>query len=460
MKAITLQKLAGIMGGRLTTGSPTQMVQMLNFGNPKQLKPHQVYFYSRKVRYEKQLGAIRRIRPVAVVLPAHISAAQIPPGTSIIRVNDAYQAFWKAGLWNWKKCPARVIAITGSAGKSTTTEMVASILKYRWPMVKTQGNLNTYSFLPSYLTRLTGKEKLLLLEMGMKSLNNIRKQCQVVRPEIGAVTNVGEAHAGSLGGLNLVVKAKQELVDGIRKGGILFVNADDIKSKRLQTRRCPGKVFTFGIQNPSHVKAKNIRYSKNGMKFDVILHGRSFPVFIPIFGRHNVYNALAAIGVSWAFGATIPEIQKGLATFQAPKMRLQFIRSRSGRILINDAWNANPTAMKAGLNVLKNVSGSRPAIAVLGDMLELGSYSHQAHIEVGRYVARLGINQLITLGPRGKIIARSAVASGMNPQKVSACQNYGQALHYLAKTPKQAMIYFKASRSLHFERLVKRLKNM
>lgn len=460
MKTITLQKLAHIIGGRLTAGSPAKIVQTLNFGNPKQLKPHQVYFYTRKCRYEKQLKAIQRIRPTAVVLPARISASQIPAGTSVIRVNDAYQAFWKAGHWNWKQCPARVIAITGSAGKSTTTEMVASILKYRWPMVKTQGNLNTYSFLPSYLTRLTGKEKLLLLEMGMKSLNNIRKQCQVVHPEIGAVTNVGEAHAGSLGGLNLIVKAKQELVDGIRKRGILFLNADDPKSRRLQTSRFQGKIFTFGIQNPAQVKARNIRYSSNGMKFDAILHGRSFPVFIPIFGTHNVYNALAAVGISWAFGAATAEIQKGLATFQAPKMRLQFIRSRSGRILINDAWNANPTAMKAGLNVLKNVSRNRMAIAVLGDMLELGNYSHHAHVQVGRYIAKLGINQLITLGQRGKIIARSAVASGMNPQKVIACQNYQQALHYLAKTPKQAMIYFKASRSLHFERLVKRLKNM
>ncbi|MBA4602315.1 UDP-N-acetylmuramoyl-tripeptide--D-alanyl-D-alanine ligase [Thermoactinomyces mirandus] len=459
MKAISLKKLAQVIGGRFITGSPAKIVHSLNFGNPKQLKPHQVYFYTRKCRYEKQLKAIQRIRPTAVVIPAHISARHIPAGTSIIRVKDAYEAFWKAGLWNWKQCPARVIAITGSAGKSTTTEMVASILKYRWPMVKTQGNLNTYSFLPSYLTRLTGREKLLLLEMGMKSLNNIRKQCQVVYPEIGAVTNVGEAHAGSLGGLNLIVKAKQELVDGIRKRGILLLNADDARSRRLRTNRFQGKIFTFGIHHPAHVQAKNIRYSSKGMRFDAILHGRSFPVFIPIFGTHNVYNALTAIGISWAFGANIAEMQKGLATFRAPKMRLQFIRCRSGRILINDAWNANPTAMKAGLNVLKNVSGSRPSIAVLGDMLELGSYSHYAHVQVGRYVSKLGISQLITLGQRGKIIAQAAVSSGMNRKKVFACQNYQQALYYLAKTPKHAMIYFKASRSLHFERLVKKLRN-
>ncbi|MGI6473871.1 MAG: glutamate ligase domain-containing protein [Thermoactinomyces vulgaris] len=185
-----------------------------------------------------------------------------------------------------------------------------------------------------------------------------------------------------------------------------------------------------------------------------------FPVRIPVFGTHNVYNALTAIGVAWAYGATIPEIQKGLATFKAPKMRLEFIRTKSGRILINDAWNANPTALKAGLDVLKNVSGSRPKIAVLGDMLELGEYSHQAHMQSGKYAARLGLTQLITLGKRGKIIAQSAIANGMSPKRVLACDDFRQALHHLARTPKNAVIYFKASRSLHFEKLVKQLKRL
>lgn len=420
-----------------------------------------MYFYTRKIRWhEKQLPSIQRICPLAVVLPEHLSARGIPAGTSIIRVKDAYQAFFKAGLWNWKQCPARVIGITGSAGKSTTTEMVASILKYRWPMVKTHRNLNTFSFLPSYLTRLTGKEKLLLLEMGMKSLNNIRKQCQIVHPEIGAVTNVGEAHASSLGGLHLIVKAKQEMVDGVRKNGTLILNADDLRSRKLKTGRFQGKILTFGITRPAHIRGKNIRYSRNGMTFDAVLQGRSFSVSLPIYGTHNVYNALAAIGIAWAFGATIPEMKKGLATFKAPKMRLEFIQTKSGRILINDAWNANPTALRAGLDVLKNVSGSRPAIAVLGDMLELGEYSHQAHIQSGKFVAKLGLTRLITLGKRGKIIAQSAIASGMNPKKVLACHQPGQALHCLARTPKNAVIYFKASRSLHFERLVKQLKRL
>lgn len=352
-----------------------------------------------------------------------------------------------------------MIGITGSAGKTTTTEMVASILKYRAPMVKTHRNLNTFSFLPTYLTRLTGKEKLLLLEMGMKSLNNIRKQCQIVRPEIGAVTNVGEAHAGSLGGLHLIVKAKQEMVDGVRKNGTLILNADDPRSRKLKTNRFQGKILTFGIRNPAHIRGKTSVTPETGWSLTPCFRDASSPSG-SLSSAHNVYNAPTAIGVAWAYGATIPEIQKGLATFKAPKMRLEFIRTKSGRILINDAWNANPTALKAGLDVLKNVSGSRPKIAVLGDMLELGEYSHQAHMQSGKYAARLGLTQLITLGKRGAIIAQSAIANGMSRKRVLICKDFRQALHHLAKTPKNAVIYFKASRSLHFEKLVKQLKRL
>ncbi|MBA4494464.1 UDP-N-acetylmuramoyl-tripeptide--D-alanyl-D-alanine ligase [Paenactinomyces guangxiensis] len=459
MKAITLNKLTQIIGGKLISNSPSKVVQSLNFGNPRNLERHQVYFYTRKLSWDnKQLPAIQRVRPAAVVLPDVVSTRYIPAGTAVIRVKDAYQAFWKAGLWNWKQYPTRVIGITGSAGKSTTTEMVASILKYRWSMVKTQGNLNTFSFLPSYLVRLQSKHNLLLLEMGMKSLNNIRKQCQVVHPEIGVVTNVGEAHVGSLGNLDMIVQAKQEMIDGVRQGGTLFLNADDKRSRKLNVNGFKGKLKTFGIDNKADIRANNIRYTRNGMSFNVVLNGAAYPFFIPVYGIHNVYNALAAIGVTHEFGATLQEMQKGLATFRAPKMRMQFIHSRSGRLLINDAWNANPSAMAAGLQVLKNIAPHRPAVAVLGDMLELGHLTKSAHEYIGKYVAQLGIDRLVTIGKNGKIIAASAVKNGMDNRNVFSYATRDQVVNHIARTPKNSIVYFKASRKLRLEKVVQRLK--
>lgn len=452
--------MAQVMDGTLIQANPAKLVQSVNFGNPKSLKPHQVYFFSRKVNWEKkQLPAIQRIKPIAVVLPPYVSSHALPKEVGLIRTRDAFAAFWKIAKWNWEQCkPLRVIGITGSAGKSTTTEMVASILKNHGPMVKTKDNLNTFVFLPSYLTRLNPNTKLLLLEMGMKSLNNIIRQCKIVKPEIGVITNVGEAHAGALGGIDLVVKAKQEMVDGVRPGGVLFLNADNARSRKLNLSRFKGTVYTFGIENPADIRGSNIHYTRTGMNFVASIGNESFPVWIPTFGTHNVYNALAAIGVAWAYGASKSEIQKGLATFQAPKMRLQFIRGRYGRILINDAWNANPTAMKAGLEVLKNVGGTRPKIAVLGNMLELGKYTRAAHELVGRYAATMELDQLITVGKYGRFIAKAAVESGMNKNKVFNFTKSSQLLRHLARSPKNAIIYFKASRNLHLEKIVKRLK--
>jgi UDP-N-acetylmuramoyl-tripeptide--D-alanyl-D-alanine ligase len=459
MKTIPLKKLVAIIGGTYAATGFNPSVSSINFGKPRSLRHNHVYFFTRNIDWSKQLAAIRRAHPLAVVLPHQISTRGIPRKIPVIRVKNAFAAFWKIARWNWKACPVRVIGITGSAGKSTTTEMVASILKYRWPMVKTEGNLNTFSFLPTYLVRLTPRHKLLLLEMGMKSLNNIRRQCAVVKPEIGVVTNVGEAHAGSLGGLNMVVRAKQEMVDGIKKNGTLFLNADDSRSRKLSLSRFSGKLCTFGIRSKADVRGMKIRYTTGGMRFDAILFGKPVSCFIPTYGTHNVYNALAAMGVARVFGATLKEIRDGLANFRSPRMRLQFLRGRSGRTLINDAWNANPTAMKAGLSVLKYIAPSKKKIAVLGDMKELGAFTRKGHEQIGRFAASLGLDQLVTIGSGGALIASAAVKSGMNKSRVFSYRTHDQVVrHILTRTPSGAVVYFKASRSLHLEKVVRRLQ--
>jgi UDP-N-acetylmuramoyl-tripeptide--D-alanyl-D-alanine ligase len=328
------------------------------------------------------------------------------------------------------------------------------VITYRY-----KGNVNTFSFLPNYLIRLKDQHNLLLLEIGMKSLNNIRRQCNIVKPHIGVVTNVGEAHAGSLGGLSRVVKAKQELVEGVRSGGILYINADDERSKRLDLKRSKAQIRTFGLSDSAQIRGENISYSTKGITFDANVKGKKTTIFIPTYGKHNVYNALAAIGIATSMGVSLAHIKQGLAKFQTPKMRLQVLSSKAGRTLINDAWNANPTAMKAGLGVLQQIAYKRPKVAVLGDMLELGSISNQSHASIGAYVAKLNIDQLITLGSRGRKIAESAIKHGMSPKKIFSFYRHAPLImHIKNKVPTKAVVYFKASRKLHLERVVQSLR--
>jgi UDP-N-acetylmuramoyl-tripeptide--D-alanyl-D-alanine ligase len=211
-KSITLGQLLDIVGGTLIRGKRDLLLSSANYGKPKYVRAEHLYFFSTKKSLADQLDAIRRVRPKAVVIPSTVSVSSVPLSSAVIRATDPYAAFWRLALWNWKQVPVKVIGITGSAGKSTTTEMVAAILAQKSSIVKTMGNLNTFTYLPSYLTRLSPGHKYLVLEMGMKSLNNIARQCRTVRPEVGVVTNVGEAHVGSLGSLDTIVRAKQDPV--------------------------------------------------------------------------------------------------------------------------------------------------------------------------------------------------------------------------------------------------------
>lgn len=439
-------------------GNHDAAVRTVNYGKPKYVRHNQIYFFGKKTSLDKQYAAVVKVKPIAVVIPYRYRHLSFPHGTAVILTNDPYQAFWRLGLWNYRQHRVKTVAITGSAGKSTTTEMVAAILKRRFRLVKTEGNLNTVSFLPAYLCRLSAQHHILLLEMGMNSLGNIARQCRVVRPQFAAVTNVGEAHLGSVGGSQNIIKAKQEMIDGMREGGTLWLNADNPKSRQLKTEHANVKRHWFGIHRPAFLRASNVRYTATGMSFHATLGEQTHSFTIPAYGVHNVYNALAAIGICHSLGMRMSDIKQGLMQFKQPRMRMERLRGKNGTLLINDAWNANPSAMIAGLRVLAALSRERNSIAVLGDMKELGNYTRQAHRQVGDFISRSPVDQLVTVGSDAQLIAQQAVKKGFPKNRVYPFRSREAALRHLSRAQPGSVIYFKASRSLHFERMVRALK--
>jgi UDP-N-acetylmuramoyl-tripeptide--D-alanyl-D-alanine ligase len=403
----------------------------------------------------KQLDALRQKSSAAVVAPPDWES-RIPEHHRLIVTPHVYRGLWKLTRWQRGQSRAVFIGVTGSAGKTTTKEMISSILMQKYRVFKSYANNNLAQTLPDNLMYLGGHHQVAVLEMGMASLGNIRMQCLYAKPSIGVVTNVGEAHVGKLGNsLANVARAKQELVDGIRPGGTVIVNADDPGSRMLNLNRFQGRILTFGIRRPAHIRATQIQYTTRGMRFRV----NGVPYEIPTWGKHNVYNALAAIAVARTMKVPTASIQRRLSRFPVPHMRLQRLQGIRNHLLINDAYNANPTAMIAGLGVLKQIGGSRPTVAVLGNMSELGTWSVPGHRKVGKTVASLKPTRLITIGSLAAQIADSAAAHGYPKNRIASFNSQGKAYHYiLQNVPEGAILYFKASRTAHLERLVKKLR--
>lgn len=352
------------------------------------------------------------------------------------------------------------IAITGSAGKTTTKEMIASILGKRWNIFKSKENMNTYWSTAKYKKQINSSHRAVVLEYGMMYKGQIKRHCQLIRPDIGVITNVGSAHIGHFAGkIRGIAAAKSELIRYMNPNGWLIVNSDDTNSRMLETGIFKGTVIKISQHENADYRASHIRYAKSGMSFTVKLNGQSHDFFIPILGKHNVYNALFAIAVSHRLGFTPQEIKAGLKSYKKPHRRLILHRLKRGITIIDDTYSANPHAMKAAVDVLSQVSGKRK-IAVLGSMLEMGPYTAKGHTEIGKYLAAKKIDYLFTYGREAKQITRAAIKSGLSRGRANHFFSK-EALHrkLVTKLIPETTLLIKGSNRIKLNETVKYLKN-
>jgi UDP-N-acetylmuramoyl-tripeptide--D-alanyl-D-alanine ligase len=241
-----------------------------------------------------------------------------------------------------------VIAVAGSSGKTTTKEMLAAILRKRWRVFKSIANRNNRAHMIEYSKQIRPYHKAMVLEFGMSRRGDLHRSCQIIRPNIGIITMVGTAHIGNVGGTVAgLIRAKSELILNMKQTGMLFLNADDLNSKRLNTDSFKGKIVTVGINNTAVYQAIDVNYTENGMSFRVKLGETYHYIYLSIYGKHNVYNALLAIAVSHSLGFSPHEIKEGLRTFKKLGRRLIVYHLKRGVRLIDDTFNANPNSVKA-----------------------------------------------------------------------------------------------------------------
>ena len=373
---------------------------------------------------------------------------------TIILVNDTKIAIQKMATYKRSLYDIPVIGITGSVGKTSTKDIIASVMAKKFNVLKTQGNYNNQIGLP--LTVLELKDhNAMVVEMGMNMLGEISNLSKIANPTVAVITNVGTAHIGNLGSRENILKAKLEILDGLEQDGILVINNDnDLLHKWNEERKeSDFKVITFGMENKSDIMPYDIVLSENGSTYKIDIDGKTYQVNVSVGGNHFVLNSLCAIAIGRIFQIDMQDILKGIASFELTKRRMQVEKNKAGVTIINDCYNANYDSMKAAIEYLGKINAGKK-IAVLGDMLELGEFSDELHEKVGEEVAKNKINVLITVGDLAKNIAKKAKIEGMDDCQILECKQNNEAVENIKKIAKKGdAVLLKASNAMNFQEI-------
>ena len=370
----------------------------------------------------------------------------------VIKVDDTLAAYQKIAAYWRDKFNIPIIAITGSTGKTTTKDLTAAVLSELGKVLKTSANYNNEIGVPMTLLELDDSYKVAVIEIGMRGLGQISALAKIVKPDVAIITNVNETHMELLGSMENIAKAKGELVQAIQSGGYVILNEDNPYTPMMKKLVNPGvRIITHGIEKDAELKADNVVVSNGATDFDLTYKGKNYHFDLPIIGRHNVSNALAAIAAGITQGILYKKCQRGLLAFATTKMRFEIIR-RDGIVIVNDAYNASPASMCAAIKTSAEIYDTRK-IAVLGDMFELGEIAEKAHREIGAYVAENGFEILITVGKLAKFIAEGAKSAGM--KNVFVTDTHEDAAKTLRGFLKyDDVILFKASHGMHLEKVI------
>jgi len=375
-----------------------------------------------------------------MTLPQHITA---------IFVTDTLLALQDLARFHRQRFTIPVVAITGSNGKTTTKDMAAAVLSNQFHVLKTEANYNNEIGLPLTLLQLTQEHEVAVVEMGMRGKGQIRQLANIALPTIAIITNVGETHLELLGSMEEIAAAKAELLEVIPENGVSILNGDNVYV-REKAKKAKSRIVFFGLQE-GDIKADNIHIKAQSIDFVCRMTNDVFTVDIPTTGKHNVYNALAAIALGMELGMNADCISSGFRAFNASPMRLH-IERLGNYLVVNDAYNASPMSMVAAIDTMLEVAKGRK-VAVLGDMLELGPIAVSAHEAIGEKLAQCGIEIVVTVGELAASIANKASSCGIS--QVVVCSNHEQAQAELKKLLMPGdTILIKGSRGMKMEKII------
>jgi UDP-N-acetylmuramoyl-tripeptide--D-alanyl-D-alanine ligase len=453
----TLEEVACATGGTLLGSGVTGVSGVST--DSRSVQPGELFVALRGERYDGHdfvaavAAADVRCFLVAADWPA---VRELPTGTVAVVVADTLRALGDLAAWHRRRFDLPVAAVTGSNGKTTTKEMLAAILAETGPGLKTEGNLNNLIGLPLTVFRLSTADRWGVLEMGMSEFGEIDRLAEIGAPFVGVVTNAYPAHLETLGTVEGVARAKGELFLRLPAGGWAIYNADDPLVSRLPV---PDGVrrLGFGLQG-GEVQGVEIQPAgRNGQRYRLRLPTGEISVELQALGRHNVANAVAAAAAASALAVPPAAIGAGLARFLPFDRRFR-PEPVNGILLIDDSYNANPASMAAALLTLRDVRGDGRALAVLGDMLELGAEARKAHRDVGRLAATC-VDRLYLLGELAPEVAAGALEAGLEPEQVTIGTDHEELLARLLRGRRAGdAVLVKGSRGMRMDRVAEGLR--
>jgi UDP-N-acetylmuramoyl-tripeptide--D-alanyl-D-alanine ligase len=450
MERLTLAQIAKFGGGSLSAGNGEATISRISTDS-RTLQAGDLFVPLRGENFDghKFIQQAAERGAVGAMVEGHWSG-NAPRDFALIRVVDTLAGYQTLAANYRASLPLKVIAITGSNGKTTTKDFVAATLAKKLRVTKTEGNFNNHVGLPQTMLTANRDDEIAVWEIGMNHPGEIAALAKLAAPDTAIITNIGIAHIEFMGSREAIAEEKGALAEAVPANGTLILNAEDAFSDAI-AKRTQAKIILAGIENGS-VRATEIRQSGTGSEFTILEGAHRCRAQLPVPGIHMVQNAMLAVAAGRAFGLSLEQCAAGLASTPLTKARLQ-IREIDGIQFIDDSYNANPDSMKAALRTLVELDADGRRIAVLGEMGELGEESERGHREVGETAAGLRIDELIGVGAAGAAIAHAAQQAGL--EKSVGVDSAHEAAELLEKSAAPGdLILVKGSRSARMEQVL------
>ena len=457
MEPLTLRQLADFAGGRLLRGDPATQVAEIST-DTRTLRAGEMFLALRGENFDGhdhvQTAASRRA--AGAVVERSFSADDLPSGFALIEVDDTLAAYQNIATRYRQSLGAKVVAITGSNGKTSTKDFAAAVLATRFRVLKTEGNLNNHIGVPRMLLRADRSHEVLVLEMGMNHPGEIEPLARMAAPEVAIITNIGRAHLEFMGSRAAIAQEKGMLAEAVTAEGTVILNGADEFTPSI-AQRTRAQVITVGPEN-AKLKVRDITQSFDGSRFTLINGTEEVAASLPVAGQHMITNALLAVAAGLALGIPLSECAAALGDATLTKGRLEK-KSLQGRWILDDSYNANPDSMGAALETLAALPASGRRIAVLGKMGELGDAAADGYRTVGELAAKLKVDCVVAVGGEAQSIGAAARNAGCRETIFVASTD--EAAQWLSGSSQQGdLILVKGSRSAGMERVLTRLADL